>query len=59
MNYPRTKFSKHLPFLQLSYYHYSTSATCDISGTGGSTIWKYTEVFANDFRYNISLQKYD
>ena len=56
MKYPRFKFSKHLTFLQLSYYHYSNCAT---SGTGGSTIWKYTKVFANDFRYNISLQNDD
>ena len=41
MNNRKSKFSKHLQFLQLSYYHYST---CAISGTGGSTIWKYSEV---------------
>ena len=44
MNYRISKFSKRLPFLQLSYYNYSTCATYAISGTGGSTIWKYTEV---------------
>ena len=32
MNYRRSKFSKRLPFLQLSYYNYSTCATYAISG---------------------------
>ena len=58
MNHSKSKISKRLPFLQLSYYNYSTCATYAISGTGGSTIWKYTEVFENDFRYCISLHNY-
>ena len=58
MNYRKSEFSKRSPFLQLSYYNYSTCATYAISGTGGSTIWEYTEVFENYFRYYISLQNY-
>ena len=40
MNYSRSKFSKHLHFLQLSYHNFSICATCAISGTSSSATLK-------------------
>ena len=46
-NYPRSKFSKHLHFFQLSCHHCSICATCAISGTSVSATWKYAAIIRN------------